>query len=62
MVIVDTGFLLALANRNDSCHTQAIMVLANLHEPLITIWAVVTGLMDVLRSNFCVEIAIAIFF
>ncbi|MEH2251543.1 hypothetical protein [Nostoc sp.] len=42
MVIVDTGFWLALANRNDSYHTQAIMVLANLNELLITTWAVVT--------------------
>ncbi len=42
MVIVDTGFWLALANRNDPHHTQAIKVLANLKEPLITTWAVVT--------------------
>ncbi|MEH2459745.1 type II toxin-antitoxin system VapC family toxin [Nostoc sp.] len=42
MIIVDTGFWLALANRNDSYHTQAIMVLANLNEPLITTWPVVT--------------------
>jgi uncharacterized protein len=42
MVIVDTGFWLALANLNDSYHTQAIAVLANLNEPLITTWAVVT--------------------
>ncbi|MBD2244704.1 PIN domain-containing protein [Nostoc sp. FACHB-888] len=42
MVIVDTGFRLALANRNDSYHTQARTVLANVNEPLITTWAVVT--------------------
>lgn len=42
MVIVDTGFWLALANRNDEYHTQAITVLANLKEPLMTTWAVVT--------------------
>ncbi len=42
MIIVDTGFWLALANRNDAHHTQAMTVLANLHEPLITTWAVVT--------------------
>ena len=42
MIIVDTGFWLALANRNDLYHTQAITVLANVNEPLITTWAVVT--------------------
>ncbi|MEH2265956.1 type II toxin-antitoxin system VapC family toxin [Nostoc sp.] len=42
MIIVDTGFWLGLANRHDSYHTQAIMVLANLNEPLITTWPVVT--------------------
>jgi uncharacterized protein len=42
MIIVDTGFWLALANRNDSYHTQATAVLANLNEPLITTWAVIT--------------------
>jgi uncharacterized protein len=42
MIIVDTGFWLALANRNDSYHIQATTVLANLNEPLITTWAVIT--------------------
>lgn len=42
MIIVDTGFWLALANRNDLYHTQAVTVLANVNEPLITTWAVVT--------------------
>jgi uncharacterized protein len=42
MIIVDTGFWLALANLNDSYHTQAITVLANDNEPLITTWAIVT--------------------
>lgn len=42
MVIVDTGFWLALANRNDPYHTKAITALANLKEPLITTWAVIT--------------------
>jgi predicted nucleic acid-binding protein len=42
MVIVDTGFWLALANRNDSYHSQAIKVLANVKEPLITTCSVVT--------------------
>lgn len=42
MIIVDTGFWLALANRNDLYHTQAITVLTNVNEPLITTWVIVT--------------------
>ncbi|MGI2906747.1 type II toxin-antitoxin system VapC family toxin [Tolypothrix sp. VBCCA 56010] len=42
MVIVDTGFWLALANRNDSYHQKTVTVLANLNEPLITTCSVVT--------------------
>jgi hypothetical protein len=42
MILVDTGFWLALANRNDSYHAQATTALAKVREPLITTWAVVT--------------------
>jgi uncharacterized protein len=42
MVTVDTGFWLALANRNDSYHQKAVTVLANVNEPLITTCSVVT--------------------
>lgn len=42
MVIVDTGFWLALANRNDRYHVGATNALAKVREPLITTWAVVT--------------------
>jgi len=42
MVIVDTGFWLALANSSDRYHTQATNRLASVREPLITTWAVVT--------------------
>lgn len=42
MIIVDTGFWLALANRNDKYHLQAQLVIQNIREPLITTWCVVT--------------------
>lgn len=42
MVIVDTGFWLALANRNDQYHVPARRQLAQIREPLITTWPVVT--------------------
>ena len=42
MIIVDTGVWLALANRKDIHHTQAVKSLAQVNEPLITTWPVVT--------------------
>lgn len=41
MVIVDTGFWLALANQNDRYHAQATTALATIREPLITTWPVI---------------------
>jgi len=42
MIIVDTGFWLALANEQDHHHQQAQLVIQRLREPLITTWCVVT--------------------
>ncbi|MGB7415028.1 MAG: PIN domain-containing protein [Thermosynechococcaceae cyanobacterium] len=42
MIIVDTGFWLALANRKDDHHQQATTALTHLQEPLITTWPVIT--------------------
>ncbi len=42
MVIADTGFWLALANRKDRHHLMAKERLGELREPLITTWPVVT--------------------
>jgi predicted nucleic acid-binding protein len=36
MIIVDTGFWLALANKKDTHHARAAEVFAGIHEPLIT--------------------------
>ena len=51
MIIVDTGFWLALANRQDSYHAQATTALAKIREPLITTWAVVTETCDLLLTT-----------
>lgn len=40
MIIADTGFWLALANRRDRYHETARAGLADLDEPLITTWPV----------------------
>lgn len=42
MVIVDTGFWLALANRRDRYHETARRCVDELREPLITTWPVMT--------------------
>ena len=42
MVIVDTGFWLALVNRRDSDHERAVACLEKIREPLITTWPAVT--------------------
>jgi len=42
MVIADTGFWLALANRKDSCHAKAKAAYSGLAEPLVTTWPVMT--------------------
>ena len=42
MIIADTGFWLALANRRDRNHAKATEALSRVHEPLITTWPVMT--------------------
>ena len=42
MIIADTGFWLALANRKDRHHDRARERLASLDEPLVATWPVVT--------------------
>ncbi len=42
MVIVDTGFWLALLSQKDTYHNQARQALESVKEPLITTWPVMT--------------------
>jgi predicted nucleic acid-binding protein len=42
MIIADTGFWLALANRNDRHYARAKRFLVDLVEPLMTTWPVMT--------------------
>ena len=41
MILADTGFFVALANRNDTFHRQAQQQLTILTEPLITTYPVI---------------------
>jgi hypothetical protein len=38
MVMVDTGFWLALTNKKDEHHEKAKSTMANIDSPLITTW------------------------
>ena len=51
MIIADTGFWLALANRKDKHHERAKSCLSKLQEPLITTWAVMTETCYLLLSR-----------
>lgn len=42
MIIADTGFWVALANRDDRHHARAMAWLEKLDEPLVCTWPVVT--------------------
>lgn len=51
MVIVDTGFWIALANRKDHFHSLAVETLSQLQDPLITTWPVITETCYLLLSR-----------
>ncbi len=55
MVIADTGFWLALANRHDRFHELAKARLQELEEPLITTWPVMTETCYLLASRLGTE-------
>lgn len=42
MIIADTGFWVALANRHDHHHSRAVAWLGKLDEPLVCTWPIVT--------------------
>lgn len=58
MIIVDTGFWVALANQNDKYHEQAKNCFANNTESLVTTWCVVTETSYFLHSRRGIEASI----
>jgi uncharacterized protein len=42
MIIADTGFFIAILDRQDSDHEKAVACLKDMREPLITTWPVLT--------------------
>jgi len=59
MIIADTGFWLALANRRDRHHERARMVLSGLTEPLVTTWPVTTETCHLLLNRLGVQAQLA---
>lgn len=51
MILADTGFWLALANRKDRYYGLAVERLREINEPLITTWPVVTEVSFLLLSR-----------
>lgn len=51
MIIADTGFWVALFNRRDDCHQQAKACAAQIHEPLITTFPVITEVCYLLQTR-----------
>ncbi len=55
MVIADTGFFLALANRKDRHHDAARSAYLSLTEPLVTTWPVMTETCHLLVARLGVQ-------
>lgn len=51
MIIADTGFFVALANRADKDHPAAIKALGRVREGLVTTWPVVTETTHLLATR-----------
>lgn len=51
MIIADTGFFIALANRKDEDHEPAVSALRSLREGLITTWPVITETSHLLATR-----------
>jgi predicted nucleic acid-binding protein len=58
MIIVDTGFWLALIDENDRYHQKSVTALQKYNEPLITTWCVVTETTYLLLSRLGIQTAI----
>jgi predicted nucleic acid-binding protein len=59
MIIADTGFWLALANRRDEHHAAARHVLDGLSERLITSWPVMTETCHLLSARLSMDACLA---
>ncbi|MFH2006552.1 MAG: PIN domain-containing protein [bacterium] len=59
MIIADTGFWLALANRRDRHHARAVEALAEIEEGLVSTWPVMTETCHLLAARLGVDAELA---
>lgn len=59
MIIADTGFFVALANRDDRDHASATRALGALKEGLVTTWPVLTETSHLLAARLGTEALLA---
>ncbi len=59
MILADTGFFVALANRADRHHAVAKAALATLRQPLVTTWPVMTETCHLLASRLGIDAEIS---
>jgi predicted nucleic acid-binding protein len=59
VIIVDTGFWLALANSKDRYHAAAVRALDRAREPLICTWPVMTETCHLLAARLSVDAELA---
>ncbi|HKU44264.1 MAG TPA: PIN domain-containing protein [Polyangiales bacterium] len=59
MILVDTGFWLALANSRDKHHAAAMHALDEVDEPLTTTWPVMTETCYLLATRLSVDAELA---
>lgn len=59
MALADTGYWLALANRNDRWHDRVLTVTRALNEPLIVTWPVLTEVCHLILSRLGVDAQLA---
>jgi predicted nucleic acid-binding protein len=57
VLIADTGFFYALADRSDHHHRRAVAVMEEIREPLITTWPVLTEAVHLMRMRMSALIA-----
>lgn len=55
MIIIDTGPMVALFDKDDNYHKDCKRVLAQIREPLITTWPVITEVMYLLNFSFLTQ-------
>lgn len=55
MVLADTGYWLALANRRDRWHERAVAVTRSLGDPLVITWPVLTEASHLMASRLGVD-------